>query len=548
MAIGIKGAEGHYQVAPRDTEQQQTELHSLQNRRAGNKTLRLENNHFVAGHKKAKTTAFLRTVQQALHALGAERKHSPLRLINHLVSGKLERLNELDRQQHEAACKLLDRLAGQVCVPTTLLQNRAITVNSAVQHLVNANSQTTAYWQKPCPLTVSEHATLNPVALNNLEYRVEPDAANVRQKLKDEMLAAYMQQKQEFDKQDTLEDQLEEKAKRKKMDPEELRFHPSNKFDWKTFASTRFASVVEDAAPESIRNTEPAPVECNAVETYSNAAVATSHGRASYMEDRHLTVSFNINIGGKEYPVKLSGIFDGHGGTEAADFAVQHIQQFLVDRLQEFNPRELTDAGIWNALKLAMVDLNNSYNADLGTVFNPKAGTTANVCLMIDNSLWTANVGDSRALLIGPANECLQLSRDAKPSDPDFKRSIEQRGGHVDDKSDRVLFPDGSPGIATARSLGEQRFDGVISARPKITKFECPAGGWAGHTLVQGCDGIFDVSTTRDIADFVHYGQEDGLTSEEIATGLVENVYKAGSYDNLSTMVIPLGELDLDNE
>ncbi|MGY0218129.1 PP2C family serine/threonine-protein phosphatase [Endozoicomonadaceae bacterium StTr2] len=548
MAIGIKGAEGHYQVTSRGTEQQQTELHELQSRRAGNKTLRLENNQFVAGHKKAKTTAFLRTVQQALHALGAERKYSPLRLLNHVVSGKIEQLNELDRQQHEAACRLLDRLSGQVCVPTTQLKNRTITVNAAAQHLVNANSRTTAHWQQPCPLTVSRHASLSPIALNNLEYRVEPDAAIVRQKLKDEMLAAYMQQKEEFDKQDTLEDQLEEKAKRKKMDAEELRFNPPNKFDWKTFASTRFASVVEDAAPESIRTAKLAPVQCDAVETWSNAAVATSHGRAPYMEDRHLTTSFNINIGGREYPVKLSGVFDGHGGTEAAEFAVQNIQRFLINRLEEFNPQELTDAGIWNALKLAMVDLNNSYNADLGEAFNPKAGTTANVCLMIDNNLWTANVGDSRALLVGPKNECLQLSRDAKPSDPDFKRSIEQRGGHVDEKADRVLFPDGSLGIGTARSLGEQRFDGVISARPKITKLECPAGGWGGHTLVQGCDGIFDVSTTRDIADFVHYGQEDGLTSEEIATGLVENVYRAGSFDNLSTMVIPLGELNLDNE
>ena len=538
MPTGIKGASRSYQPPSANSEQEHTALHALQEKKAGNKSLRLENGKLTAGHKGAKTTAFLRTVKKVLDQVGGSKKYSPLAKINQIITGKLSSLEALDHEQHEAACRLIDKLSGQVSIPETSLKNRSITVNDAAKQLVKANNRAVASWQIPNPVEASSTASLSPIAINNLEYRVEPDATKVERKLNDEMLAARTQQKDEFKHVEELEDLLKEKAAAKNKGVEERRFQFVNPFDHKKFAPTRFASVMEERAPQHILTLETADITAAPVPAHKEAAVATSWGRNDYMEDRHLATTFTFKAGEQEYSVKLTGIFDGHGGNEAAEHATNNIQQHLTNRLQEFNPKELTDAGIWNALKLAMVDLSNSYNTDLGKAFNAKAGTTANVCLMLDGNLWTANVGDSRALLIAPEGDCLQLSRDAKPSDEAFKHSIEQRGGHV--SKDRVDFPDGRPGIATARSIGEQRFDGVISARPKITKLSCPSNGWDGYQLVQGCDGIFDVSTTDDIADFVHACKGEKFSAEQTATELVETVYRAGSKDNLSAMVIPL--------
>ena len=134
------------------------------------------------------------------------------------------------------------------------------------------------------------------------------------------------------------------------------------------------------------------------------------------MEDAHLATRFTFNSGGTAVNVSLTGVFDGHSsnyrGQEASRYAAEHIVEHLQHRLAQYNPGGLTEAGIWNALKLALVDLNRSEFYSRRDIDN--TGTTANLALVIGDRLWVANVGDSRALLSFPDGRSLALSEDAK--------------------------------------------------------------------------------------------------------------------------------------
>lgn len=278
-----------------------------------------------------------------------------------------------------------------------------------------------------------------------------------------------------------------------------------------------------------------APLDWHAhQEMVGGLEVGISHvqGRRRSMEDEHLATCFNVKVAGKEYPIRLFGIFDGHGGAEAAKFVRDHLQSKLQNALVEYNLQGLNDAGIWNALKMTCVRLNQ----DLGMHNQEIAenqGTTATIAMILDEKLWSANVGDSRTVLDNGGTP-VQCTEDAKPADSRYRRGIEHRGG-------RVQFNGGAPRVngdlAVARAIGDQRLNGAVSARPKITMKPLAEIKLGSH-LILACDGIYDVSTTVDTANATH--QHANRTACGLARNITYSAYEAGSGDNLSAMVIKI--------
>ena len=251
-------------------------------------------------------------------------------------------------------------------------------------------------------------------------------------------------------------------------------------------------------------------------------AGAKGTARDTY-EDAHLAEIFEVRLGGKRKEVQITAIFDGHGGAEASSYAKANIVKHLKKHLKRQNPKKMTDLGIWNALKLAMVDLSRSFTE------NNETGTTANVCLRIDDALWVANLGDSRAVLVDSNGKTTQLSEDEKASDKRYEKSVKDRGGYVlQARVDEVL--------AVPRALGDHSLKGHVSARPKITKFDLKE--FENPTLVQCCDGIFDVASSNAVGEVVH--KERQSSPEDIATSLLNRAFNARSQDDLSVMVTPL--------
>ena len=241
-------------------------------------------------------------------------------------------------------------------------------------------------------------------------------------------------------------------------------------------------------------------------------------GRRPSMEDEHLATTFNLNVMGKVYPVQLFGVFDGHGGREAAIHVRENLEQVFQQTLEEFCSKGLTDEAIWNALKIACVKLKIGFD-------QRHAGTTATIAMILDGKLWSANVGDSRTIL----DNGIQLSEDAKPDDPNYKNGIENRGGQV--IGSRV---NGILGVA--RAIGDHSV-GAVSSRPKVTVYPM-AKIPKGTRLILGCDGIYDVGSTRQVAAGARAHHRQSVA--ELARNIVYSAYKARSGDNLSATVVTL--------
>jgi serine/threonine protein phosphatase PrpC len=192
----------------------------------------------------------------------------------------------------------------------------------------------------------------------------------------------------------------------------------------------------------------------------------------------------------------------------------------LKHTLEEFNQGKLTRAGLLSAIKLAFVRLDDLIPFDRG-------GTTATVCMKIGNELWTANVGDSRAVLqIG--DQALQLTEDAVPLDPRYLKNIELRGGTI--IAGRV-----GGNLEVARSIGDKYMKEIMNPRPKVTVFPLDRIPPGSH-LILGCDGQFAKASTKQVCDIAH--QLQGKEPMEIAETLSESALANGSGDNISALVV----------
>lgn len=94
-----------------------------------------------------------------------------------------------------------------------------------------------------------------------------------------------------------------------------------------------------------------------------------------------------------------AGIFDGHGGSEAAEYAAANLHLQIKKLLILNDPLE--------ALKLAFIA------TDIG-IHNLKisSGTTASVILVKNNHAFLANVGDSAIYIKRPTSPARQLTID----------------------------------------------------------------------------------------------------------------------------------------
>lgn len=264
-----------------------------------------------------------------------------------------------------------------------------------------------------------------------------------------------------------------------------------------------------------------------------NVGLSDVQGRKPAMEDEYLAAAFKLEIAGRTHPVRLFGIFDGHGGRLAARFVKENLAKKLQEVLVEFNPEGLTDTGIWNALKMACVRLNRDLEST-HAYETRNQGTTATIAMLLDNKLWTANVGDSRTILDNNG-VAVQLSRDAKPDDPLFRAGIEHRGGIV-----RFTF-----GIArinsilsVARAMGDYALRGV-SARPTITMIPLSEIQSRSH-LILCSDGVYEVARTIDVMNLAY--RSTALSVAQIAKDITYSAYQAGSSDNLAALVVKMVE------
>ncbi|KAL2548321.1 putative protein phosphatase 2C 22 [Forsythia ovata] len=228
-----------------------------------------------------------------------------------------------------------------------------------------------------------------------------------------------------------------------------------------------------------------------------------------------------------EGPNAFYGVFDGHGGKHAADFACYHLPRFIVK--DEDFPQEIE-----RVISSAFLQTDTAFaeacllDADLAS------GTTALAVVVVGSSLVVANAGDCRAVLCR-RGKAIEMSRDHKPICSKERRRIEASGGYVYDG-----YLNGQ--LNVARALGDWHMEGLkhmdggpLSAEPEFMSTKLTA---EDEFLIIGCDGIWEVFMSQNAVDFARRRLQEHNDPVKCSEDLVNEALKRKSGDNLAVVTV----------
>ena len=204
------------------------------------------------------------------------------------------------------------------------------------------------------------------------------------------------------------------------------------------------------------------------------------------------------------------GLFDGHGGKEVAAMCAESMHKVIATHLSNGEDTR-------NAIKRAFADL--SRQATTRCVY---AGSTAAVVVIKDNTIFAANAGDSRIILVD-GETVKRMSFDHRASVQSERRLIVRRGGAV--IAGRV-----NGILMVSRAIGDREVARYITSDPHITTAPLKDG----QKLIIACDGVWDVMTDKVAAGILTRCRDPA----EAARAIKEEALKRGSTDNVSVMVI----------
>jgi serine/threonine protein phosphatase PrpC len=139
-----------------------------------------------------------------------------------------------------------------------------------------------------------------------------------------------------------------------------------------------------------------------------------------------------------------------------------------------------------------------------------KGPSTACVSLLIGNKLWTANLGDSRAILVNPkTGETMALSADHKGVY--YEEKIRERSGFVTQQHSKT---DSSNGAGWQGGMTAEKVHPSLIKLPDITRVELEEG--EERILVTGCDGMFDEASTQQLGEFVLNQTKAGVPPDQL--------------------------------
>jgi protein phosphatase PTC1 len=223
------------------------------------------------------------------------------------------------------------------------------------------------------------------------------------------------------------------------------------------------------------------------------------------MEDRHvLEVRPGVGLFG--------GVYDGHGGTEAAEILAASLHEAFFAAL---------DAGMQ-----PLEAFRQAYRSVEARLQEVESGATAATVFLRRDELSFAHVGDAEILLVraGP----IALTRPHRVDDPTEQSRILRAGGEI--SGGYVVR--GLRGLMPTRSFGDSYFRPVgVMALPTVGERRLGSGD---RFLVVACDGLFDVLGGVEIAQVL-------LKSAGAREGgelLRDEVLARGGTDNLTMVVI----------
>lgn len=200
----------------------------------------------------------------------------------------------------------------------------------------------------------------------------------------------------------------------------------------------------------------------------------------------------------------LFGVFDGHGqeGEHLADFVMQRLPEELEHELKNYDRpmEEIAKAAFASCAKA----LREKYAISM------RSGTTAAVVFIDGTSIWTFNVGDSRAVIaqrVDGQYRALPVSRDHSADDPEERDRVESLGAQVAETriphlgaigSYRVVI--GPVAIAMTRAFGDFACGAPISPIPEVRCHKFVEG--QDLALILASDGVWTFMENQNVMHF----------------------------------------------
>lgn len=227
----------------------------------------------------------------------------------------------------------------------------------------------------------------------------------------------------------------------------------------------------------------------------------------------------------------LFAVFDGHGefGGEVSLFLKRNFPTTLLN-LKDFPAKPVL------ALKDTCVKVNSMLKAT--EIDISLSGSTGCICLIMDNQLFTCNVGDSRAIAaVGPLDlpKPVQLTTDHTASNPKEKQRIIQASGRVIKK--RIYTADGTlPGLIPSRSFGDlMGVKAGVVCQPDVCVYTISA---EYRFVAIMSDGVWENVAAAHIAKHVVLGDSLSVAAREIVKDAERTVHAGNKYRDDMTAVL----------
>ncbi|XP_067451712.1 integrin-linked kinase-associated serine/threonine phosphatase 2C isoform X1 [Thunnus thynnus] len=291
--------------------------------------------------------------------------------------------------------------------------------------------------------------------------------------------------------------------------------------------------------------------------------VAARRGEREEMQDDHVMLP-DMSSCMSALPCQVSrvsyfAVFDGHGGARASRFAAEHLHHNLAKKFPSGETENLD-----KLVKKCLLDTFRQTDEDFlrkASSQKPvwKDGSTATCVLVVDDMVYVANLGDSRAVLcrmeataggggggVGGQRKVvtLALSKEHNPTIYEERMRIQRAGGTVRDG--RVLGV-----LEVSRSIGDGQYKrcGVIST-PDLRRCQLTAND---RFIILACDGLFKVFSADEAVKFVlnvlqegSVEKRSGVTEEEVrfeaaCQQLASEAVRRGCADNVTVILVSIG-------
>ncbi|KAA0060036.1 putative protein phosphatase 2C 25 [Cucumis melo var. makuwa] len=241
------------------------------------------------------------------------------------------------------------------------------------------------------------------------------------------------------------------------------------------------------------------------------------------MEDRY-SAAVDINGNSKE---AFFGVFDGHGGVKAAEFAANNLEKNVLNEIERMGDNE-TD--FEQAIKHGYLTTDSDFLKE-----DQRGGSCCVTALIKKGNLVISNAGDCRAVL-SSQGVAEAITSDHRPSREDERHRIESTGGYVD-LCNGIWRVQGS--LAVTRGIGDAHLKQWVIAEPETRAIRIEP---RHEFLILASDGLWETVSNQEAVDIAHplcVGMEKAEPLMACKK-LVELSLSRGSVDDISVVLIQL--------